>query len=132
LGNAIQLVSASTVESVALAGSDVEVAVRWQTTAPVEQNWTTFVHVGDPASTPLAQGDSPPLGGDYPTSLWQANEVINDRYTVPLPPDLPPGRYPVWIGMYDPDGFARLPLIVDGEQLPNDALQIGWVVVASR
>jgi hypothetical protein len=79
---------------------------------------------------PLSQGDSPPLGGDYPTSLWDEGDVISDSYTLQIPLDLKPGRYPIYIGMYDPVTGLRQPLTVDGQRQLNDAYLVGWITVA--
>jgi hypothetical protein len=108
-------------------GETVEVRLRWQVVEPPGRDLTTFVHLGEPAAPPLATGDSPPLGGDYPTGLWAAGEVIDDAYTLTLPADLAPGRYPVYAGLYDPASGVRATLAVDGQRQPNDALLIGWL-----
>jgi hypothetical protein len=110
-------------------GDVVPVHVRWQVEIAPEQNLTTLVHLGDPAQLPLAQGDSPPLNGDYPTGLWDVDEVIDDYYSVVVPSDLAAGRYPVYIGMYDPISGIRRPLFIDGERQPNDVLLVDWLMV---
>ena len=55
--------------------------------------------------------------------------IEGDEYILLVKDDVPAGRYPVWIGMYDPDTFARLPLSVNGEPQPHNALQIGWLEI---
>lgn len=94
---------------------------------PGRGDYTTFVHLGDPTQPPLATGDAPPLQGHYPTRYWAAGEVIEDSYEIVLPADLAPGRYPVWLGLYNESG--RLPLTVDGQRQGNDAYLVGWLVV---
>jgi hypothetical protein len=125
----IELVSAALATSVAHPGEEVALELRWQVIKAPGRDLTTFIHLGDPAEPPLAQGDSPPLGGDYPTRLWAAGEVIDDSYVLSIPSDLPAGRYPIHVGLYDPDTGARLPLIVENERQPNDALFLGWLTV---
>ena len=46
-----------------------------------------------------------------------------------MPADLAPGRYPVWIGMYDRASGARLPVTVEGELQPNGVYLAGWLEV---
>lgn len=53
--------------------------------------------------------------------------MIEDSYEIVLPADLAPGRYPVWLGLYNESG--RLPLTVDGQRQGNDAYLVGWLVV---
>jgi hypothetical protein len=57
----------------------------------------------------VAQGDGPPLKGDYPTSLWAAGETISDPHTVALPDDMPVDQYRLLVGMYRLDTMERLP-----------------------
>jgi uncharacterized membrane protein len=52
-----------------------------------------------------------------PTSAWQAGDLINERFTVELPANLPPGRYDWRVAWYDPtsseafatDAASRIP-----------------------
>jgi hypothetical protein len=82
----------------------------WSSTASIPADYTVFIHVRDTNGTIVTQGDSQPLGGDYPTSRWRPNETIIDPHQIPLPPDLPPGEYQIWVGMYQ---LERLPLVAD-------------------
>jgi len=49
--------------------------------------------------------------------------------TLTLPADLPPGEYPVSVGLYDYAGGARLPLTVDGQRQPNDAYALDQLLI---
>jgi len=42
---------------------------------------------------------------------------------------LPPGDYPIQIGVYDFDSGARLPVIVDGQRRPTDTYSLGRLTV---
>lgn len=108
-------------------GETVPISITWHVLAPTGRALTTYVHLGQPTEEPLAVGDSLPLDGMYPTSWWAAGEVFTDTYHLALPADLPPGRYPLWIGMYDPAG--RMPLFVNGERQPTDGYSPGWLTV---
>ena len=126
-GEGIGLLRAELAQAAARPGAAVGVAVTWRVLAPAGGDYTTFVHLGDPTQPPLATGDAPPLQGHYPTRYWAAGEVIEDSYEIVLPADLAPGRYPVWLGLYNESG--RLPLTVDGQRQGNDAYLVGWLVV---
>jgi 4-amino-4-deoxy-L-arabinose transferase-like glycosyltransferase len=131
LGNNIALVNATIRPDTALPGQSVEVLVRWYVPVGRPQvDYTTLVHLGQPDSPPLVTGDSPPLGGSYPTSAWSNGETIDDSYFLTLSPNLPPGRYPVWVGMYDPDTGERLPVWVEGQLQPNGVYLAGWLEVS--
>lgn len=125
----ITLAEAELEPVVGVPGERVDVRVTWEVNSPPGRDFTTFVHLGDPSQQPLAQGDSPALGGDYPTRWWTAGEVIEDRYSLTIPADLEAGQYPVQLGLYDPATGERVPLTVDGSRQPNDAYQLGWLTI---
>ena len=130
LGDHIALAAAEIVPSQASPGQTVRLNVRWYVPrGRPQQDYTTLIHLGQPDRPPLSTGDSPPLGGDYPTRAWRNGEVIDDDYRLVVPAGLAPGRYPVWIGMYDPAGGARLPVTVEGELQPNGVYLAGWLEV---
>jgi hypothetical protein len=110
-------------------GDTVTVRVRWQVIQAVGRQLTTFVHVALPGQPPLAQADGPALGGHYPSQYWAAGEVFDDAYQLTLPPDLPAGQYPVWVGLYDPVTGIRLPLHVGTVRAADDALKAGELTV---
>ncbi len=81
----------------------------WKSLAPTPTDWTTFVHLRDATGKIVAQKDSPPAGGTYPTSLWDAEENIKDEFTIPLE-RVEPGWYDLVVGMYDLATGTRLPV----------------------
>jgi hypothetical protein len=129
LGDGIALTRASLGTTKASRGATVPVDLQWQISRAPGKDLTTFVHLGDPTQAPLAQADAPALGGDYPSRFWDVGEVFDDRYELQLPTNIPGGRYPVHIGLYDPDTGQRLPLFVEGVRQPYDALLVGSIDV---
>ncbi len=127
--NGIDLAEATLRPQVVAPGEAAKVSLRWQVRESPGMALTTFVHLGDPSQSPLAQGDSVPLGGHYPTTLWATGEVFSDTYELTIPPKLPPGLYPVHIGLYNPENGARQVLTVDGVRQPGDAFLVGWLEV---
>lgn len=109
-GEGIVLEAVQVLPDTARPGEQVEIRVRWRAAAAIHHPYTTFIHLGDPTQPPVAQGDGPQVNGNYPTHLWQAGEIIEDSYILPIPPDLPPGVYPLHIGFYDPITGGRLPI----------------------
>lgn len=79
----------------------------WQALTAPATDYTVFAHVRNPAGETVAQKDSPPVGGAYPTSLWDAGEIIKDEVTVPLE-NVIGGKYDVVVGMYDFQTGLRL------------------------
>ena len=70
----------------------------------------------------LTQDDSPPRAGWYPTSAWEAGDVIVDAHRLDVP-EIPAGQtIYVNVGMYLPEDLTRL-LVTDGtDQLLPDGI----------
>jgi len=96
-----------------LPGATVNLALFWQATGAMQENYKVFLHLRNPAGANAAQLDYEPFGGSYPTRNWQIGQPLADKQTLPLPPDLPPGRYELYLGVYNPQTMARLPLNPD-------------------
>ena len=87
---------------------NLNLSLYWRSEAPLPVDYTTFVHLRNEAGETVAQQDQPPLGGVYPTSLWDPGEIIADEITLTLPPELPPGEYSLVVGLYDFNTGLRL------------------------
>ena len=81
----------------------------WRAAALPEANYTIFTHLLGPAERVIVNADHLPSKS---TQSWVAGEIITDPITLTIPVDLPPGHYPIEVGLYnaaDPT-FQRLPL----------------------
>ncbi len=61
-------------------GEVMRLTLYWRARQPVPRDYTVFVHALDADGRLITQRDQQPLGGFYPTSLWQPGEIIADRY----------------------------------------------------
>jgi hypothetical protein len=117
-------------DGIALVGYDLEeddqelrLILHWASLAPVDQDYTVFVHLVGPDGA-LAQADGPPAGGAYPTSLWEYGEIVFDERPIPTQ-DLPAGTYHLRLGMYLLETGVRLPALdASGERLPDDVVEL--------
>jgi 4-amino-4-deoxy-L-arabinose transferase-like glycosyltransferase len=82
------------------------VTLYWQAQARPQRNYTAFVHLLNEAGEVVAQQDRPP--GGYPTTNWISGEIVIDRYSLDLPPDLPAGDYLLQTGFYYLPTLERL------------------------
>jgi hypothetical protein len=103
----------------------LRVRLWWEALAPLDRDYTVFVHLVDEEGQLVGTGDRPPLEGGFPTRLWRPGDGVADEHVVPLPAGLPSGVYTVQVGWYDPLTGARLPAMRDGERLPQDAVTVG-------
>ena len=97
------------------------VQVWWQATDPPPGDYTALVHLYDAAGTLRAAGDTPPLQGAFPTSLWEPGDLVMDEYT--LPADEQGVR--VGLGWYDPSTGVRLPALDADGRLAGDVYNVG-------
>lgn len=111
------------------AGDIVPFSLFWRGTEGLGEDYSVFVHLMAPDGQPLAQSDSAPGGGSLPTSTWSPRETIVDRRGLLLPADLPPGRYPLRLGLYLPSTGERLPVALPGDGASGDSLLLGELVV---
>jgi len=89
--------------------SDTELVLFWRALAETDTDYTIFAHLVDAAGETLVNADHRP---QRPTREWRPGQVIPDRVTLALPPDLPAGQYQIEVGLYDAGDPAmpRLPL----------------------
>ena len=105
------------------AGGAVHLTLYWQALAEMDESYTVFTHLLDKGNLIRGQKDSLPLNGALPTSCWVRDEIIVDRYDIPIQPDTPPGPYAIEIGMYQSETGQRLAVIgQEGQTMDNRVL----------
>lgn len=125
LGESLTLVGADVSADGLRAGQVLGTTLVWRATAEVPGDYTVFVHLLDSARNLVAQADAPPLQGAYPTTVWALGEVVRDPHRLELPDDLPPGRYTLEVGLYDPTLGVRLVATdAEGNRFADDAIPI--------
>lgn len=101
-------------------GQTFQVTLFWEALHPMERDYTVFVHLLGPEGRIQGQWDSQPADRLYPTSRWQAGEIIRDRYDLTVAPDAPPGRYLIEVGMYLLQTGERLTVASQASQQAGD------------
>jgi hypothetical protein len=132
-GSDIALLQAELPEGPLQPGDRTSVRLVWRGDQRSETDYTIFVHLLDTNGNLVAQVDTPPLGGFYPTSAWLPGMPVADELELMLPADLPAGRYQVSVGMYDPVDqqrlFATLGSPATGLSVDNGAAFLGTIDV---
>lgn len=129
LGEGVILTNFALSQERTLGWPPLQVELTWGAVAPVDRDYTVFLHLLDEAGRWVTGADGPPRGGEYPTDLWEPGEVIADARALDLT-GVPPGRYWVAVGMYAPENLSRLPAYDGmGQRLPGDALLLAQVEV---
>lgn len=92
-------------------GDSIHLTLFWQCLAEMEQSYTVFTHLTDDKGTLWGQKDNPPVDGCYPTTKWQAGEIVRDQYDLLISPDAPGGDYKIEVGMYLSETGERLRVV---------------------
>jgi len=109
------------------ASPEPQITLYWQASGSVGGNFSIFVHVIDEAGRIATQADSQPRGGLYPTWLWEPGEVIEDTHPLDIDALSEARDYRVWVGLYDPVTAQRLPLMVSGRPVADNAFELRGV-----
>jgi len=106
-------------------GDDLEVTLHWRALAPMDRDYTVFVHLVDLDGQLIAQHDSQPWWEvSLPTSTWEPGEELRDQHRLNLPTDLAPGTYSLRAGAYYWETLERLP-VIENDAPVNDHVVLG-------
>ena len=99
----------------------LDLALYWQATAPLVEDYILALQLVSPVpgdTTMRWNYNSWPGRGNYPTSAWQAGEVILDRYRVRLPKSsFVTQAWDLHLALYQDTDGERLPVQVGGTPL---------------
>lgn len=99
-------------------GDTLKLRLYWQAQESLDQNYHAFVHLGVRDQPPLADAAGVPANWTRPTTSWREGEIIVDEHTLSLS-DVPPGRYALLVGLFEPDTGARPETVVSGSVVPG-------------
>lgn len=111
-------ISAQTLE----AGQTFHLNLYWQSTDSTAQPYTIFVHVYS-GNNLVAQQDVQPWEERYPTLIWEADEVVRTAHQLTIPAKAQP-PLTLYVGMYSPADFQRLPVQQAGQMDDNNGVHI--------
>ena len=107
--------------------SSLQVTYVWYAHNQALRPYTTFNHLLNETGDLVAQTDQWAVNGRWPPSCWQPGQIIVDQYELILPPALPPGKYTLWLGMYDAQENGRFPL-ADG----TDSFSVTTIIIGDE
>ncbi len=108
-------------------GQTVTIELYWRAGERLAEDYTVFVHLTDGQGRVIAQSDSQPDGGRYPTSIWDEGELVEDTHRLTIPPGTPPGEYRLVAGLYLLATMERLPVV--GDASGENAVELGTITV---
>lgn len=124
LGDAARLMGYDLSASSVRAGQTVTVTLYWQVLRPTQQDVRVFLHLLCPGEQLIAQDDSVPGLGWYPSAIWAAGDVIRDEHVLEIG-DAPAGACALSTGLYDFDTGHRLAAVdADNQRLTDDRVTL--------
>jgi hypothetical protein len=109
-------------------GDVIPLTLFWEPAAPLETSYKVSVQMLDREGELVSQVDTVPRDGLRPTTTWEADEVVADRYGVLVPRGGASGPQRLLVVVYEAFGGERLP-VETARPTVGDALVLGEVVV---
>jgi hypothetical protein len=111
-------------------GRDIDVSLYWEATARPDRDYTVFVQALDVGGKVIAQSDSYPSAGAFPTSSLDPGQVIRDVHVLPLPTSATESTLRLIAGLYRLDTLQRASFHRSSEA-PSDYVSLGDVALTA-
>ncbi len=134
-GEAIALAAYELDRDTLAPGDEVTVTLYWQSLAPVDADYSMYLHLFGRAGAKIGQRDSHAGMGKHPTSRWRPGEVYRDRYALRVRAAgaaaevEAPVAAQLEVGLYDYATMKPLPR-VDAQGNPLGQVLLGRLKVA--
>jgi hypothetical protein len=119
----LQLLAVQTPVTIIAPGGAIPVEILWQASEPPGEPFVIVVQLLDPSQQVVASLEEEPVRGRYPTTNWEAGEMVRDRHTLEMPLTLAEGKHRLVVGAYR---------ATDGERLTTRSWWVGardiWTV----
>lgn len=110
-------------------GDDLNITLHWQALRRMDKSYKFFAHLYDLESGEVAaQADVVPRNWTYPTSWWEAEEIVSDEVHLSLS-EVVSGRYRLAVGVYHPETGERLSVSSEKLIVLSDALVLQEVAI---
>jgi hypothetical protein len=116
LGDQVTLLGYDVSPEAVQPGQSLDLTLYWQARRRMSKDYTVFTHLVAADGRIVAQQDNQPAEGRYPTSIWDAGEIVVDQYHLTIASDAPDGEYHLEVGMYLLSTLERLKVTSGGEE----------------
>jgi hypothetical protein len=120
-------------QSTSKPGDSLTITLYWQSLARINQDYAVFVHLLDENDLILAERNTFPGLGSFPTTLWQVGDAIADTYTLVLPETTyAPSSAQLEVGLFDLATGERLVVYGPGGEAVDDNVRFHQIEVVPR
>lgn len=110
-------------------GEEITLDLFWIADNAVDRSYTVFVHVISPGGRTVAQSDSIPANGCYPTNFWAIGGTVWDTHYLQLSDDIEPGEYEIITGLYYWEDGMRVEITEGDADRVNSVVPLGLISV---
>jgi hypothetical protein len=111
-------------------GDPIRVTLYWRALQSIDRSYVEFVHLIDQSGIIVAQRDTWPGRGMFPTVLWQAGDVFADSLTLDMPDAaFAPDDAKIQVGLFADDGTRLQAIDASGSELDQDAVSLDQVSI---
>ncbi|MCP4357843.1 MAG: hypothetical protein GY796_07500, partial [Chloroflexi bacterium] len=112
-------------------GDVLELELYWEVTGQPPGNYLMFLHLIDENGIMVAQRDTHPGLGNFPSGRWQPGDQFVDKVRLHIPETMyTPSTADLSLGLYVPDGYRLGITAADGSGL-GDALVLETITLQS-
>jgi hypothetical protein len=101
----------------------------WRTLSPPREHYWLYMRLMDESGREVWRKDGSPTAGRDTTDRWPGQVLIPSKHRLRLPPDIPPGRYKLLIGLHRFGKWEWLPAL-RGDKLEGDLLEAGEITIS--
>ncbi|MFN8465220.1 MAG: hypothetical protein U0X20_06695, partial [Caldilineaceae bacterium] len=98
----LQRAQARLVDEPSLGQSTIYAQLDWLAERKPSVDYRVTLRLLDPSGKVAAQRDEYPIGQLLPPTTWKQGDAKPGYMALPVPPNLPAGKYQVTVGVYDP------------------------------
>jgi len=122
LGGRMRLLGYDLAETRIKPGDQLRLTLYWETLAPMERDWSVFVHLNDSLlGAPIAQRDMYPGQGLQATRLLAPGQRLVCHYVIQIPETVyAPAKTELVVGLYDFQSSDRLSVQMPSGATPGD------------
>ena len=129
----LELLGAEVDRAAGKPGDPIRVTLYWRALQPLDRSYVEFIHLMDEQGIVVAQRDTWPGRGMYPTTLWQPGEVIADPLYLHIPDGAyAPDKATLRVGLYEQDGPRLNAIDAQGQAVEDNAASIGALQIDPR
>jgi hypothetical protein len=130
LGGQVQLLGFDLDAEQVEAGKALRLTLYWRALSWMPISYKVFCHLE--ADRIWGQSDGVPGCWLNPTTGWRPGRVVTDRHDIPIDPQTPPGQYPLFIGMYEPETWQRLEVLDEMGMPQSNSVLLTQVAITRR